>query len=220
MENKEKFEKNDGFSEIRRAVLAKMLTIAPFDGWTHASLAQAGQIAGVSESELAATFPRGVGDILKFWSAQLDNEMLVEIASDDFHALKIREKVTLAIEARLECVSPHKEAARRAAAFLAMAPNTPLGTELTWATADAIWRHLGDTSTDFNCYSKRGVLSGVLVSTNLQWFADDGDGERTKTFIRARIENVMQFEKAKASVKKVALDPAAIAGWFAKQRYR
>ena len=72
---------------------------------------------------------------------------------------------------------------------------------LLWRTADHIWRALGDTSTDENFYSKRAILSGVLASTYARWFSDDSpDNAATWAFLDARIENVMQFEKAKAQL--------------------
>jgi len=66
---------------------------------------------------------------------------------------------------------------------------------------DRMWRAAGDTSTDFNFYTKRIILAGVYSSTMLRWFTDDSEDEKpTFEFLDARIENVMQFEKFKAEV--------------------
>ncbi|MFZ5615758.1 MAG: COQ9 family protein, partial [Pseudomonadota bacterium] len=82
------------------------------------------------------------------------------------------------------------------------------------------WRAIGDPSTDFNFYSKRAILSGVLSSTMARWFADETEGETaTKEFLRARIENVMQFEKLKAKARESGFDPEGVFGWLAKMRY-
>jgi ubiquinone biosynthesis protein COQ9 len=78
----------------------------------------------------------------------------------------------------------------------------PEGTRLVWETCDAIWNALGDTSRDVNWYTKRATLSGVFVSTVLFWLGDESsDFTETKDFLERRIENVMQFEKAKAGVQ-------------------
>ena len=67
------------------------------------------------------------------------------------------------------------------------------------------WRTIGDTSTDFNFYTKRGLLSGVYTSTMLYWFADTTeDFAETWKFLDNRIANVMQIEKVKSAVLKVA----------------
>jgi hypothetical protein len=49
----------------------------------------------------------------------------------------------------------------RAAAFLALPFNAPLGAELQFRTADAIWRGIGDASTDFNYYSIEKAKAGI-----------------------------------------------------------
>ena len=66
-----------------------------------------------------------------------------------------------------------------------------------------MWRAAGDTSTDFNFYSKRAILAGVYSATLLRWFNDSGEDEAaTWAFLSDRIENVMQFEKFKAKLKE------------------
>ena len=91
-----------------------------------------------------------------------------------------------------------------------------------------MWRWAGDTATDYNYYSKRLILSGVIASTRLYWFDDDSeDFAKTRTFLERRIENVMQFEKVKAQARgwsekihdgEVLFD--RLIGALAKMRYR
>ena len=84
-----------------------------------------------------------------------------------------------------------------------------------WGTADAIWVALGDTSEDINWYSKRASLSAVYGATVLYWLGDDSTGhEATWDFLDRRIENVMQFEKAKATFMANPLGKALISGPF------
>src|SRR5262249_37200559 len=121
----------------------------------------------------------------------------------DLKAMKIRERIATAVQTRLSLLKPHKEAARRAAAYLSLPPNLPLATKLLYNTVDAMWRAAGDTSTDFNFYTKRGILVGVYSSTLMRWFNDQSDGDvETDAFLAARIENVMQFEKLKSQVRE------------------
>ena len=47
----------------------------------------------------------------------------------------------------------------------------PLGMKLLYSTVDAMWRAAGDTSTDFNFYTKRAILSAVYSSTLMRWLA-------------------------------------------------
>ena len=202
------------------AVLAALLGRAAFDGWTAAALAGAGKDAGVSDAMVAAAFPAGPADALRAWSMAADKTMLEAMAHPDFAGLKIREKVAFAVRARLGVLRPHKEAARRAAATLALPIHAPLAADLAWKTADAIWRGLNDKSTDFNFYSKRGILTGVWLSTLTHWLGDDSDDEAsTNAFLDARIDNVMQIEKLKGKIRELNIDPAKPLEWLAKLRY-
>jgi len=95
-----------------------------------------------------------------------------------------------------------KEAVRRGTVMFALPHMAPDGAKLIWGTADAIWEALGDPSRDVNWYTKRATLSAVYGSVVLYWLGDDSaDGYATRAFIDRRIENVMTFEKVKASVR-------------------
>lgn len=211
---------DDAFGPVREAILAETLKAAAFDGFTPLSLERATVDAGRTKAELAAAFPGGAIDVLTYWSGKADEAAAAAIALPAEPPLKIREKVARALEARLAYLRPHKEAARRAAAYLALPHNAPKAARLVWATADSVWRGMGDPSTDFNFYSKRAILSGVWSATFARWLADDSaDEAATKAFLAARIDNVMQFEKFKARVRDSGFDPAGMFGWLAKIRY-
>jgi len=114
---------------------------------------------------------------------------------------RLRERIASAVKARLAALGPHKEAARRAAAFLTLPPHAALGLKLVYRTVDAMWRAVGDTATDFNFYTKRAILAGVYSATLLRWFTDQSaDESLTERFLAERIDNVMQFEKIKAQL--------------------
>ncbi|MEE2691832.1 MAG: COQ9 family protein [Pseudomonadota bacterium] len=211
---------DDGFEAVRVKLFAAMLASAPFEGWTPVSLRKAAVNAGVGRAELAAAFPRGVGDILAYWSATADEAMAANMTGAGFAKLKIREKVAFAVRERLALLRPHKEAARRAAGTLALPLFAPLAAKLAWNTADAVWRGLDDRSTDFNFYSKRAILTGVWTSTFARWLADDSaDETATKAFLDKRIENVMQIEKMKAKLRDKGFAREGMFGWLAKKRY-
>lgn len=213
-------DRSDPFDAVRAGFLPAALACAVFEGFTPLMMTNAAKKAGVGEAELAAAFPAGPIGIIEYWSAMADRAAAAALAGEGAKGLKIREKVALAVEARIAFLRPHKEAARRAAAFLALPPNVAAAARLIWSASDAIWRAMGDPSTDFNYYSKRAILSGVISSTMARWFADDSEDEaETKSFLRARIENVMQFEKLKAKVRESGFDPEGMFGWLARMRY-
>ena len=70
---------------------------------------------------------------------------------------------------------------------------------------DLIWHYAGDKSTDFNWYSKRILLSGVVNSTQLHMLQDKSEDYRdTWTFLEERLSNVasigMSMNKLRSDV--------------------
>ncbi|MBA2588965.1 MAG: COQ9 family protein [Alphaproteobacteria bacterium] len=196
----------------REAVLAAALPHAAFDGFTDSVLQKAAMEAGVKD--VARLFENGPVSLIEFYSTWADAQMEAKLAVTDLKAMKIRERIAAAVKARLAVLRPHKEAARRAAALLSLPMNAALGAKLLYRTVDAMWRAAGDTSTDFNFYTKRGILAGVYGSTAMRWFNDTGEDEKaTDEFLAARIENVMQFEKFKAKAKDALANFPAFANF-------
>ena len=199
---------------LKAAVLEAALPHAAFDGFTAAGLEAAGKEAGLVAAELARLFPQGPLSLVEFYSASVDREMEEKLAAMELPAMKIRHRIAEAVKTRLAILKRHKEAARRAAALLSLPMHAGLAAKLLYRTVDAMWRAAGDTATDFNFYTKRGILAGVYGSTLVRWFADtSADETLTNEFLAARIENVMQFEKFKARAKEAFANFPAFTAW-------
>jgi len=171
-----------------------------FDGWSEATLAAAATDTGIDIGLARALYPRAGLDLALAYHRRGDAQMLAALAERDLSALRFRERIALALRLRLE--QADREAVRRAATLMALPQNAPEAARAVWATADAIWNALGDTSEDGNWYSKRAILSAVHSSTVLFWLGDESEGfADTWAFLDRRIENVMQFEATKARIK-------------------
>lgn len=207
-------------TDARTAILDAALNEAAFEGWTDVMLAKAAQKAGLPKGAAALYFPDGVIDVIQFWSDQMDAAARAKIEALDIAAMKIRDRVTESVAIRLSEVGRHEEAARRAQARLSLPDGVGTGAKLTWNAADMIWRAIGDTSTDANFYSKRGVLSAVLASTAPIWLSDALPGKPdARRFLDRRIANVMQFEKVKAQVRKATANAPNAAAILGSLRY-
>jgi ubiquinone biosynthesis protein COQ9 len=184
------------------SLLVAALAHVPFDGFTDSVLLRAAQEKGVPRTELKKYFPDGPLSLVEAFSEWADGEMLRELGKHNLKVLKIRERIAFSVTTRLAVLQPYKEAARRAAAFLSLPPHAATGAKLLYRTVDAIWRAIGDTSPDFNFYTKRAILAGVYSTTMMRWFSDTPDGKATTEFLRRRIDDVMKFEKFKADIRE------------------
>jgi len=189
-------------------------------GWTDAALKAACEEVQLSEGEAALACPKGAADLFDAFADRADQAMLDALADLDLPSMRIRDKVKAAVQLRLEAQIPYKEAARAMTRALARPDRAPEAARMLWRTADRIWRALGDTSADENFYTKRAILSGVLASTYARWFTDNtADHSETWSFLDARIENVMQFEKFKARLKPISERVQEAVGVAARFRY-
>ncbi len=189
---------------VRRRILEHALVAAPAQGWTGTMLRRAAKDAAVPAGHDKLAFPQGAQDLIHFYSQELDLELVRRLDGTDLDGMRVRDRIAFAVRARIELLEPDREAAKRAAAILALPPNALLAAQLIYETADAIWHGIGDRSTDINFYSKRAILAGVYSSTLLFWFGDDSpDAQASWAFLSRRIENVMRFETVKAQARKV-----------------
>jgi ubiquinone biosynthesis protein COQ9 len=185
---------------LRDRLLDAALDEAAFTGWNDTCVARARTAAGMSDGEALLAAPRGVVDLIDAWFDRAERAM--ERAIEDCEiSTKIRIRATLAVRARLEAMAAHKESLRRATLFLAMPNHVPDGARIGWRGADRAWKAMGDSSTDFNFYTKRMILTGVHTATLAYWLQDDSeDSAATWAFLDRRIENVMGIEKVKARI--------------------
>jgi len=187
---------------VRETLLDAALAHVPFDGWTQASFDAAITDTGLGRDVAVAACPRGALDLAAAYHRRGDAAMVARLASEDLSALRYRDRIAAAVRFRLEAVED-KELVRRAATLFALPQHGPEGARLIWGTADAIWNALGDSSRDVNWYTKRATLSAVYSATLLFWLGDDSPGNvATWAFLDRRIDNVMQFEKVKASLRE------------------
>lgn len=206
--------------ELREALAAELPAQAAFDGWTPAALDAAAQALGIDADVARVAMPGGAAQMIEAWFAWVDAEMVRRMPPERVGNMKIRDRITRLVEARLEIVAPHKEALRRAAAILAMPQNAPLAVKLGWRAADRMWRLAGDTATDYNHYTKRMTLSAVYASTVTVFLGDESeDWAETRAFLGRRIENVMQFEKAKARLLKSPQERLSLSRFIGRLRY-
>ena len=198
--------------DLQAQLLAAALPHVAFDGWSETSLRAACQDLSITRQMAALACPRGAIDLAIRFHHDGDEAMQVVLQKTDINAMKIREKITFSVRARLDAIRD-KEAVRRGATLMALPQHAAEGAGLVWGTCDRIWAAIGDSSADVNWYTKRLTLSSVYSATVLYWLGDNSPNHQdTWTFLDRRIENVMQFEKFKAQVNANPLAKQLLAG--------
>lgn len=188
--------------EIRRNLALPLGENAVFDGWTTAAVESAANSKGVDAAQARLAVPKDQAGKIDLYIQSVDRALEDWFTPERLDGLKIREKIRAIVWKRLEIMEPAREAVRRALSILAMPQNVPTGLKIGWRTADVMWRIAGDTSTDYNHYTKRMMLGGVYASTLLVWLDDPTEGwTETAAFLDRRIDDVMKIEQLKTDWK-------------------
>lgn len=206
--------------EIRAKLAPGIAANAAFDGWSDAARDMAADAEGIDKDVAALAFKDGPVDMIDAWFAHIDGVMLATVPPERLALMKIREKITALVEARLDATSIDRESLRRALAILALPQNLAKATRLGWRTVDTIWRAAGDVATDYNYYTKRTILLGVYASTITVFLDDESEGlAETRAFLGRRIDGIMQFEKAKAGFLKRTEHGFSLSRFVGRLRY-
>ena len=188
---------------IKDKILEKVLPDVIFDGWTWDTILKATKDAGYEKTMAVAVFPGHVKDTVKHFSDWADRQMLARLEGVNVEEMRIRDRIRLCVLTRLDVLLPYKEVVRKSLSYWALPPRGFAASKVLWNTSDKIWSWAGDESKDYNHYTKRGLLSGVIATTTLAWLNDEGnDLTGAEEFLDRRIENVMQLGKIIGRVKK------------------
>jgi ubiquinone biosynthesis protein COQ9 len=205
---------------LRRRLALAVGENAVFDGWTAKAIDSAAGQLGIDAVQARLAMPKGQAAMVDLYIQEVDRALEAWFTPERAQQMKIREKIRALVWRRLEIMAPAREAVRRGLAILAMPQNVPLGLRIGWRTADHMWRLAGDTSTDFNHYTKRVTLGAVYGSTLLAWLDDQSDGwSETAAFLDRRIDDVMRFEKFKAEWRGSSDRRLSLSRFLGRLRY-
>lgn len=180
--------------EIKLKIIDQWLSDIPFEGINTSSLEQSALNAGYNKDTVSAIFPYKIQNALQYLSEHFDNQMLKTLNDLDTEHLSIRDKIKTAAMIRIKMMNEHKEAYKTITAYWVNPVRTIKAKKIIWNTADKIWNWAGDTSTDYNHYTKRGILSAVLGATYAYWVAkEDKTLEKTESFLYRGLEKSVKF---------------------------
>lgn len=193
---------------LRETLLLAALPHVPFDGWGQKALAAGAREAGIDPALAADAFPGGAGEMIELFNQWADRRAVAELEAAQIGRLKVRQRIAVGVRRRIEANAAHREAIRLGLAHLTLPQNMPLASRVLYRTVDALWYAAGDTATDFNFYTKRGLLAGVYCATVLYWLNDKSPGAADSwAFLDRRIADVMRIPPALGRIAAVLPNP-------------
>jgi ubiquinone biosynthesis protein COQ9 len=169
------------------------------------AIVQAGVQVGVECESARQALPGAPSSLLQAWFEYTAAEMARALPPDALVKLKIRDRITQLLEARLRVLGSNRKALKKALHLMSRPSMARQAAAHLWKAADEVWCLAGDTSTDYNRYTKRSLVCAIYAAT-LRVLADDTtpDMRPTREYLARRIDNVMQIEKVKRLGKQRA----------------
>eukprot|EP00808_Paulinella_micropora_P029889 g39002.t1 len=182
----------------REKVLDCALRHVQSHGWTSQAL-----VAGVQELGYSSSLGASIseGELVHHFIKKCNRMLADKCAVPPGLSGTTKEKLRQALRWRLEMHIPYLAHWQQAMAIGGFPQNLPTTMNLIANMVDDIWHHAGDISTDTSWYTKRALLTGVYVSTEVVMTLDKSfQFEDTWSFLDRRLEDVHTLQSGSGSL--------------------
>ena len=188
------------FERERKTILNRALIDIENSGFNKKMLLNAAKNCKISEGKLGRLFPEGIFELKQYYFSEIDEQMLQKIKTQNYENIRVRDKIFNGVLIRLKLFKKNKTSIKYI--FVSESSNPIKSLKHLWRTSDLIWKSAGDSSTDYNHYTKRLLLSWVYITTLICWFNDKSRNiNDTKLFLNRRIDEVLEFGKQSGKIK-------------------
>lgn len=166
--------------------ITTLVPIASKLGWNIDSMEETSVKLGLDPNYYQIIFDGGIDEIKDYYDNFLDQIMIEKLSKLETPS-KIREKIALALKIRIRLNEGFDPSLKSA-----------------WRTCDNIWRYTGDISTDFNHYTKRGLLTPVYLSS-LKFYRNDKSENQigTDQYITSSLDKIIKVFSIKSKLPKL-----------------
>ena len=169
-------------------------------GLTNNSLENISKKYGLDINEIELLFPEGNNDLIKFALEQLNNELQEYCRKIDLIRLPVHKRIRKVLLSKIYLMNKNKLFYRKIFLnLLVPKKNFSLSSQL-YNSVDQIWFIAGDSSTDFNFYTKRVILS-VIYSRIMLFFFNNNNQEGLENILDESLQRVSKIPEIKSKLK-------------------
>lgn len=153
----------------------------------------------ISEEDFYYFFPHKTKSLCSYFLIDLQLKLEKKIKNKIKNEKSISKRVNFILFELIKLLNEDKEVSLF---FLNYTSRKPIYLKkMTIKFADRVWRLLEDKSVDFNYYTKRMILSQILINSILYWRGSN-NLNKTETFIEKQIFLLGKFGYYKSNFKK------------------
>jgi len=155
---------------------------------------------GLNINEIELLFPEGNIDLIKFTFEQLNKELEEYCKKIDLIRLPVHKRIKKVLLSKISLMNKNKLFYRSIFLNLLIPKkNFSLSNQL-YNSVDQIWFIAGDSSTDFNFYTKRLILSGIY-SRVILFFFNNNNQEELENILDESLKRVSKIPEIKSKLK-------------------
>jgi ubiquinone biosynthesis protein COQ9 len=180
--------------DIQRRVLTLALTFVPALGWSRAAVEAAADELSLSRA-VVGSFRRGAeAHLVERFNQDCNRQLQATLANamQEHGNVSGRDRLVLGLRKRLEMLLPVIDTWPDALAIQARPGEVPRALGSYSDIADVVWKAAGDRSADFSWYTRRGLLSGAYIASELYMIQDCSPNfENTWQALGRRVDDAM-----------------------------
>ncbi len=179
----------EDIKQLKNDVLFSIIEILPYEAFDINIISKACKNIGLQSEYANLLFPNGRAEFLEVFRDYIDEIMVERIKNELSEVKSITSRIFESMKIRFEILDKYKIIIPKIITFYSMPWNHLKLYPYTWKSMNLIWRTAGnDKSTDFNYYTKRGLLTGVYWATLLYWLSDESTNyESTHDFLSRKL---------------------------------
>ena len=153
-------------------------------------------------NEINLLFPDGNKDLLEYSLEQLNIELQEYCKSIDLIRLPLHKRIRKILLSKIEIMNKEKNFYKKI--FLnSLLPNKSVSLpKQLYKSIDQIWYLAGDTSVDFNFYTKRLILAGIYSRVVLFFFNNNNQNE-LENLLDLNLKRVAKIPELKSKINIV-----------------
>ena len=191
---------NNYLLKKRQVVLRFAKEFVSENGLTKNCLENISKKYGLNTDETDLLFPQGNIDLIKFALEQLNNDLEVYCRQIDLIRLPIHKRIRKILLSKISLMNKDKLFYRSIFLNLLIPKkNFSLSSQL-YNSVDQLWFIAGDSSTDFNFYTKRLILSGIYSRVML-FFFNNNNQEELENILDESLKRVSKIPEIKSKLK-------------------
>ncbi|KAN0037621.1 hypothetical protein ACTFIV_002974 [Dictyostelium citrinum] len=195
--------------ELKIKILENSLKYVNSYGWTSEAVSKACIEMGYPPITQGILGEDSAYELALYFVTKCNTDLMIKLSDAEnseqqlLSGLSKKEKVKLALKLRLSMIKPFIGRWSEAMQLLANPKNIVNSTPSMLTLVDNIWYLVGDKSSDFDWYAKRGLLVALYTSAELFMLSDSSvDHSNTWRFVDDRVDDLIKTIKFKNDIEE------------------